>query len=192
MKRGQGSRNAAKHFACLDGSCLLDCTIAAAQTVCLSFTDTIHGVAKDRAVEKSLKSLHQQIQKWKADNSVTSPVTVSAEKPQPHPFCLSSFPVYALLPPDVVSDSAYTICWTGVLSPWSAPPAPGCAGEALLGASANGAAANDHLASKSQEPPTTDLAADYSLAFTRCAHTFHPQPWQALRGPARTPQPLRL
>ena len=69
------------------------------------------------AVEKSLKSLDEQIEKWKADKGVTGPVTVTAEKPQPHPFWRSSVPSYALLPPDVVSDSAYTICWTGVVSP---------------------------------------------------------------------------
>ena len=80
-------------------------------------TDTIDGVNKDRAVEKSLKSLDEQIEKWKADNGATGPVTVTAEKPQPHPFWRSSVPSYALLPPDVVSDSAYTICWTGVVSP---------------------------------------------------------------------------
>ena len=95
------------------------CTIAAAQTQCVSFSDSIDGVNKDkdRAVEKSLKSLDEQIEKWKADSGVTGPVTVTAEKPQPHPFWRSSVPSYALLPPDVVSDTAYTICWTGVVSP---------------------------------------------------------------------------
>ena len=92
------------------------CTIAAAQTRC-AFSYTIDGVNKDRAVEKSLRSLGEQIEKWKADNGVTGPVTVTAEKPQPHPFWRSSVPSYASIPPDVVSDSAYTICWTGVVSP---------------------------------------------------------------------------
>jgi len=93
------------------------CTIAAAQTQCVSFSDSIDGVDKNHAVEKSLKSLHEQIEKWKADNGVTGPVTETAEKPQPHPFLRRSVPAYALLPPDVVSDTAYTICWTGVVSP---------------------------------------------------------------------------
>lgn len=92
-------------------------TIAAAETRCVSFSDSIDGVNKDRTVEKSLKSLDAQIEKWKADNGVTGPVTVTAEKPQPHPFWRNSVPAYALLPPDVVSDTAYTICWTGVVSP---------------------------------------------------------------------------
>ena len=93
------------------------CTSAAAQTRCVSFSDSIDGVNKDRAVEKSLKSLHEQIEKWKADNGVTGPVTLTAEEPQPHPFLRRSVPAFALLPPDVVSDTAYTICWTGVISP---------------------------------------------------------------------------
>src|SRR6476619_6824512 len=93
------------------------CTIAAAQMQCVSFSNSIDGVDKNHAGEKSLKSLHEQIEKWKADNGVTGPVSVTAEKPQPHPFLRSSVPAYALLPPDVVSDTAYTICWTGVLSP---------------------------------------------------------------------------
>ena len=62
------------------------CMIAAAETQCVSFSDTIDAVNKDRAVEKSLKSLDEQIEKWKTDNGVTGPVTVTAEKPQPHPF----------------------------------------------------------------------------------------------------------
>ena len=78
------------------------CTIAAAQMQCVSFSDSIDGVNKDRAVEKSLKSLDEEIEKWKAEKGVTGPVTVTAEKPQPHPFWRSSVPSYALLPPDVV------------------------------------------------------------------------------------------
>ena len=64
----------------------IPCTISAAQTQCVSFSNSIDGVNKDRAVEKSLKSLDEQIEKWKADNGVTGPLTVTAEKPQPHPF----------------------------------------------------------------------------------------------------------
>ena len=93
------------------------CTIAAAQTQCVSFSDSIDGIDKNHAVEKSLKSLHEQIEKWKADNGVTGPVTVTAEKPQPHPFLRRSVPDFALPPPDVASDTAYTICWSGVVSP---------------------------------------------------------------------------
>src|SRR6476620_4400723 len=85
------------------------CSIAVAQMQCVSFSDSIDGVNKDRAVEKSLKSLDEQIEKWKVDNGVTGPVTITAEKPQPHPFWRSSVPSYALMPPDVVSDTEHDL-----------------------------------------------------------------------------------
>src|SRR5262245_38108788 len=71
-------------------------THSTAQTQCLSFTDSIDGIDKNHALEESLKSLREQIEKWKADNGVTSPVTVTAEKPQPHPFWRSSVPTYEI------------------------------------------------------------------------------------------------
>ena len=72
---------------------------------------------KDNAVEKSVKSLREAIDKWKIENGVTGPVSETAEKPAPNPYWRSSISPHLLLPPDVVSDSAYTICWTGVVSP---------------------------------------------------------------------------
>ena len=97
--------------------CSTPCGIAVAQTQCVFVSGTDDAVDKNHAVEKSLKSLREEIDEWKAKNGVTGPVTEAAEKPQPHPFLRSSVPSYALLPPDVVSDSAYTTCWTGVVSP---------------------------------------------------------------------------
>ena len=92
------------------------CTSAAAQAQCVM--SPVHdAVDKNHAVAKSLKSLRDEINEWKAKNGVTGPVTETAEKPEPRPFLRSSVPSYALLPPDVVSDSAYTTCWTGVVSP---------------------------------------------------------------------------
>ena len=54
------------------------CTVTVAETQCVSFSDSIDGIDKNHAVEKSLNSLHEQIEKLKADNGVTCPVTVSA------------------------------------------------------------------------------------------------------------------
>ena len=51
------------------------------------------------------------------DNNVTGPVRETLEKPTPNPYWRSSVSPHLLLPPDVVSDSAYTICWAGVVSP---------------------------------------------------------------------------
>ena len=93
------------------------CTIAAAQTRCVFISGTADGVDKSHAVKQSLKSLREAIDKWKTENGVTGKVSETAEKPTPHPYWRNTVPSYLLLPPDVVSDSAYTICWTGVVSP---------------------------------------------------------------------------
>jgi len=95
----------------------MPCTIVAAQTRCVIISGTADALGKNNAVAAALKSLREAIDKWKADNGVTGPVSETAEKPQPHPYWRRSVASYLLLPPDVVSDSAYTTCWTGVVSP---------------------------------------------------------------------------
>ena len=96
---------------------IMPCTIAAAQTRCVVIAGTADALGKDNAVEKSVKSLREAIDKWKIENGVTGPVSETAEKPAPNPYWRSSISPHLLLPPDVVSNSAYTICWTGVVSP---------------------------------------------------------------------------
>jgi hypothetical protein len=90
---------------------------AAAQQRCLFFSGTADSLRKSRAVEDSLQALREAIDKWKAENGVTALVTETAEKPNPHPYWRSSVSPDLFLEPDVVSDSAYTICWKGVVSP---------------------------------------------------------------------------
>lgn len=90
---------------------------AAAQQRCLFFAGTADSLRKSRAVEDSLEALREAIDKWKAENGVTAPVTETAEKPNPHPYWRSTVSSDLFLPPDVVSDTAYTICWKGVVSP---------------------------------------------------------------------------
>lgn len=93
------------------GSC------SAAFTRCLFFAGTADALLKSNAVDESLKSLREAIDKWKAENGVTGPVSETAEKPQPHPYWQSSVSSSLFLAPDVVSDTAYTLCWKGVVSP---------------------------------------------------------------------------
>jgi hypothetical protein len=59
--------------------------VSAAFTRCLFFAGTADALVKSNAVDESLKSLREAIDKWKADNGVTCPVSETAEKPQPHP-----------------------------------------------------------------------------------------------------------
>jgi hypothetical protein len=72
---------------------------------------------KKNAVEKSLKSLREAIDKWKGENGVTGPVSEIAEKPKPIPYWRSEVSPSLFLPPDMVTDASYTLCWKGVVSP---------------------------------------------------------------------------
>ena len=53
--------------------------IAAAQPRCIVISGTADALGKNNAVEKSLKSLREAIDKWKGENGVTGPVSEIAE-----------------------------------------------------------------------------------------------------------------
>ena len=59
---------------------IMPCTIAAAQSRCVVISGTADALGKDNAVEKSVKSLREAIDKWKIENGVTGPVSETAEK----------------------------------------------------------------------------------------------------------------
>jgi hypothetical protein len=90
---------------------------SAAFNRCLFFAGTADALVKSNAVEESQKSLREAIDKWKVDNGVTGPVSETAQKPQPHPYWRSEVDPSLFLPPDVVTDASYTLCWKGVVSP---------------------------------------------------------------------------
>jgi hypothetical protein len=91
--------------------------VSAALTRCLFFAGTADALIKSNAVEESQKSLREAIDKWKVDNGVTGPVSETAQKPQPNPYWRSEVDPSLFLPPDVVTDASYTLCWKGVVSP---------------------------------------------------------------------------
>jgi hypothetical protein len=82
----------------------------AAPARCLFISGTADGLVKTRAVEDSLTSLRDAIDKWKAANGVTGPISQTAEKPAPHPYWRSAVSPELFLAPDVVTDSTYTLC----------------------------------------------------------------------------------
>ena len=93
------------------------CTITAAQTRCIVISGTADALGKNNAVEKSLKSLREASAKWKGENGVTGPVSEIAEKKKPIPYWRSEVSPSLFLPPDMVTDASYTLCWKGVVSP---------------------------------------------------------------------------
>jgi hypothetical protein len=91
---------------------------ASAQTTrCLYISGTADGLRKSKAIEDSLASLAEAISKLKTDNGIAGPMTQTAMKPEPHPYWRSTVSPELLLPPDTVTDTTYTLCWKGVVSP---------------------------------------------------------------------------
>jgi hypothetical protein len=100
-------------FACLG----MSLPVSAAFTRCMFFSGTADALGKSNAVEGSLESLREAIDKFKAENGVTGPTSETAEKPRPHPYWRSEISPHLFLPPDTVTDQTYTLCWKGVVSP---------------------------------------------------------------------------
>jgi hypothetical protein len=97
--------------------CVLLTPATAATARCLYVSGTADALVRAKAVENSVASLREAIDKWKAANGVTGPVTETAQKPEPHPYWRSAVSPDLFYTPDVVTDSVYTICWKGVVSP---------------------------------------------------------------------------
>lgn len=84
---------------------------------CLFFSGTADSLRKSRAVEDSLEGLRAAIDQWKAERGIVGPVTETPQRPEPKPYWRSSISEELFLVPDVISDTAYTLCWKGVVSP---------------------------------------------------------------------------
>jgi len=91
--------------------------LSAAATRCLIFSGTADAIQRQKAIADSQASLTEAIAKWKVDNKVTDPVTIKPDKPAPHPYWRSTVSSSLFYAPDVVTDTSYTLCWRGVVSP---------------------------------------------------------------------------
>ena len=104
----------------LGTACMIFFASAGAATAtdqrCLMFSGTGDGLGRKMAIEASRQSLEEAITKWKAESHVEAAVTTAA-KPTPHPYWRRTVFPGIRLNPDEVTDSAYTICWQGVVSP---------------------------------------------------------------------------
>jgi hypothetical protein len=97
--------------------CGLPVPSARALPRCLFISGTADGLRKTKAVEDSLAALQDAITQWKTENGITGAVKQTAQKPPPHPYWRSEVDPSLFLPPDQVTDTTYTLCWKGVVSP---------------------------------------------------------------------------
>ncbi len=89
----------------------------AAASRCLIFSGTADSIAREKAVTNSVASLNEAIAKWKVDNQISDAVSITADKPAPHPYWRGSVSPSLFYTPDVITDTSYTLCWRGVVSP---------------------------------------------------------------------------
>ncbi len=89
---------------------------AASSPKCQVFNGTADGWNKDVGANAAVGAVYAAIEKWKADNAVAGAITVTPEKPEPHPYWRSTVSPDLFLTPDIVTATTYTTCWKGVVS----------------------------------------------------------------------------
>jgi hypothetical protein len=90
---------------------------ASAHAVCLGFSGTADGFDKATAVTRAQDAVAQAISDYKKAKKIRS-VSVSAMRATPQPYWRSSVSQELFQKPDIVKSDSYTICWSGVVSPY--------------------------------------------------------------------------
>jgi hypothetical protein len=98
---------------------------APAQAGCVSLSGTADGFDKETAVSRAQLALADYVKQYKAEKRLRA-VTVSAMRASPQPYWRSSvsanmfcFNIWCgVYKPDIVNKSSYTVCWSGVVSPY--------------------------------------------------------------------------
>jgi hypothetical protein len=84
---------------------------------CVGLAGTADGFDKETAVSRAQLALAEYIKEYKAAKRLGA-VTVSAMRAQPQPYWRGSVSENMMYRPDIVTAKSYTICWTGVVSPY--------------------------------------------------------------------------
>jgi hypothetical protein len=90
---------------------------APANAACLGFSGTADGIDKATAVTRAQDAVAQAIADYKKLKRIRS-VSVSAMRATPQPYWRSSVSQELFQKPDIVRSDSYTICWSGVVSPY--------------------------------------------------------------------------
>ena len=90
---------------------------APANAACLGFSGTADGIDKATAVTRAQDAVAQAITDYKKLKRIRS-VSVSAMRATPQPYWRSSVSQDLFQKPDIVRSDSYTICWSGVVSPY--------------------------------------------------------------------------
>ena len=98
---------------------------APAQAGCVGLSGTADGFDKETAVSRAQLAVADAVKDYKAAKKLGA-VTVSAMRATPNPYWRTSvsadmfcFNIWCgVYKPDIVNKSSYTVCWSGVISPY--------------------------------------------------------------------------
>jgi hypothetical protein len=90
---------------------------APAHAACLGFSGTADGFDQVTAVTRAQAAVADAIAQYKASKRL-GPVTVSAMRAKPQPYWRDSVSDNLYHKPDIVKSNSYTVCWSGVISPY--------------------------------------------------------------------------
>jgi hypothetical protein len=90
---------------------------APANAGCIGFSGTADGFDKVTAVTRAQAAVADAISQYKTQKRLGS-VTVSAMRAKPQPYWRDSVSADLFFKPDIVKSNSYTVCWTGVVSPY--------------------------------------------------------------------------
>jgi hypothetical protein len=90
---------------------------APANAACIGFSGTADGFDKPTAVSRAQIAVAQAISDYKKVKKIGA-VSVSAMRASPQPYWRSSVSDNMFYKPDIVKSDSYTVCWTGVVSPY--------------------------------------------------------------------------
>jgi hypothetical protein len=96
-----------------------------AQAGCIGLSGTADGFDKETAVSRAQLAVADAVNQYKAAKKLGA-VTVSAMRASPQPYWRSGvsssmfcFNIWCgIYKPDIVTKSSYTVCWSGVVSPY--------------------------------------------------------------------------
>ena len=84
---------------------------------CLGFSGTADGIDKRTAVTRAQAAVAQAIVDYRTQKRLGAG-TVSPMRASPQPYWRSSVSADLFYKPDIVTSNSYTICWSGVVSPY--------------------------------------------------------------------------
>lgn len=95
------------------------CTVqsAPANAVCLGFSGTADGFDRVTAVTRAQSAVATAIAEYKSQKRLGA-ASVSPMRAKPQPYWRDSVSAELYHKPDIVRSDSYTICWSGVVSPY--------------------------------------------------------------------------